>query len=95
MAKTLEAIAILVIIWQLMSRLRRNYRIAPEAKSELKEAIEDAKNRMPNTGLFRLFKEEKTTKEEKEKVLEPQIKIEQSIVPPKSEEIDNLKNNKI
>ena len=56
MAQTLEAIVILLIVWQLMTRLRKNVRLSLNAKSEFKEAIDDAKNRLPSTGLFALFK---------------------------------------
>ncbi len=54
MAQLLEAIVILFIVWQLMTRLGKNVRLSSNAKSEFKEAIDDAKNRLPSTGLFTL-----------------------------------------
>jgi len=93
MAQTLEAIVILLIVWQLMSRLRDNYRISTSAKSELKEAIDDARNRLPSTGLFKLFKRDILPNEN---IGEPDLRIERTIVRPKSEKKeDHLEKDKV
>jgi len=86
--KTLETIAILLIVWQLMSRLRSNYRISPDAKSEFGAAIDDAKSRLPRTGIFKLFKGDIS---EKDNTSHFEMEIEKTIVPPKSEqEVEDL-----
>ena len=77
MAQTLEAIVILMIVWQLMTRLRKNVRLNANAKHEFKEAIDDAKNRLPSTGLFALFKGGSSAPKTAD---EPEIDIEQTIV---------------
>ena len=78
MAQILEAIAILLIVWQLMIRLRKNVRISSDAKNQLKEAIEDAKDRLPSTGLFKLFKQDRESLKNGQQF---EVKIEQTIVP--------------
>ena len=86
MAQTLEAIVILFIVWQVMTRLGKNVRLSSNAKSEFKEAIDDAKNRLPNTGLFALFKRDsglQTTADQTE------IETEQTVVPAKGTEKEN------
>ena len=82
MAQTFEAIVILLIVWQLMTRFRKNVRISTNAKSEFQEAIEDAKDRLPSTGLFKLFKGDTIRPETVE---QPELEIEQTIVPAKGE----------
>tara|TARA_B100000029_G_scaffold142550_1_gene137762 strand:- start:37 stop:303 length:267 start_codon:yes stop_codon:yes gene_type:complete len=78
MAQTLEAIVIMLIVWQVMTRFRRNVRLRPDAKSELKEAINDAKNRLPSTGLFALFKRDQSSPLTAD---EPKMELDQTIVP--------------
>ena len=90
MAHTLEAIVILLIVWQLMTRFKKNVRISSNGKSELQEAIEDAKDRMPSTGLLKLFKGDSSSSETVE---QPEIEIEKTIVPAK--ETMNVNHNKI
>tara|TARA_B100000029_G_scaffold401481_1_gene400657 strand:+ start:547 stop:810 length:264 start_codon:yes stop_codon:yes gene_type:complete len=86
MAQILEAIVILLIVWQLMTRFVKNTRLSPNAKSEFKEAIDDAKKRLPNTGLFALFKGDSSVSQIAD---ETQIEFEQTIVPPKGDEEDS------
>jgi hypothetical protein len=86
MAQTLEAIVILFIVWQVMTRLGKNVRLSSGAKSEFKEAIDDAKNRLPNTGLFALFKGGSS---QSRTVEQPEIAIEQTVVPAKGTEKEN------
>ena len=43
MLQTLETIVILLIVWQVMTRFRKNVRVSPNAKSKFQEAIDDAK----------------------------------------------------
>ncbi len=86
MAQTLEAIVILFIVWQVMTRLGKNVRLRSGAKSEFKEAIDDAKNRLPNTGLFALFKGGSS---QSRTVEQPEIAIEQIVVPSKGTEKEN------
>ncbi len=86
MAQTLEAIVILLIVWQLMTRFKSNVQISPNAKSEFQEAIDDAKERLPNTGLFALFKAKSNSPKTVDK---PEIQIEQTIVPVKEEKAED------
>ena len=83
MAQVIEAFVILFIVWQLMTRLRKNTRISPNAKSEVQEAIDDAKERLPSTGLFNLFKGNPSRPENIE---QPEIEIEQTFIPAKGDE---------
>ncbi len=87
MAQTFEAIVILLIIWQLMTRFRKNVRLSPNAKSQFQEAIDDAKDRLPNTGLFTIFKGDSAVHEN---IDEPEIKIEQTIIPIKHNDKESL-----
>ena len=82
MAQTIEAIVILLIVWQLMTRFKKNVRISSNGKSELQEAIEDAKDRLPSTGLFKLFKGDSINPEAIE---QPEIEIERTFVPAKGD----------
>ena len=89
MTRILEAVLILLFIWQLMSRFRRNYQISPNAKSEFKEAIEDAKNRLHSTGVFKILKKGEAINDNFDK---EEIQIEQTIVPAKNKAKEDLAN---
>ena len=82
MAQTLEAIVFLTIVWLIMTRFSKHARINSNAKSELQEAIDDAKDRLPNTGLFKLFKGDSINPEAIE---QPEIEIERTFVPAKGD----------
>ena len=83
MAQTLEAIVILFIVWQVMTRLGKNVRLSSGAKSEFKEAIDDAKNRLPSTGLFALFKRDSSPQTT---VDQTEIETQKTVVPAKGTE---------
>ena len=86
MAHTLEAIIILLIVWQMMTRFRKSDQIDSNEKSKLQGTINDAKNRMPSTGLFALFKGKSSNPKP---IDEPEIEIEQTIVPIKGDKKEN------
>ena len=87
MLQTLEAIVILLIVWQMMIRLKNRIRISSNAKSEFQEAMDDAQKRLPNTGLFALFKAKSSSPQNVE---ETEIELEQTIVPAKGVENEDL-----
>jgi len=87
MLQTLEAIVIMFIVWQMMIRLRNNIRLTSNAKSEFQEAIDDAKKRLPSTGLFALFKADSSSQQNIE---EPEIEFEQTIVVAKGVEKEDV-----
>jgi len=82
MAQVIEAFVILFIVWQLMKRLRANSISSIQAANNFQEAIDDARNRLPRTGLFKLFKGEDQSHENEKR---PEIDIEQSMIPAKGE----------
>ena len=82
MAQVIEAFVILFIVWQLMKRLRANSISSIQAANNFQEAIDDARNRLPRTGLFKLFKGEGQSHENEKR---PEIEIEQSMIPAKGE----------
>ena len=83
MTQTLEAIAILFIVWQLMTRLKKNVQISPNTKSEFQEAIDDAKDKLPSTGLFEFFKEDSSSSGTRDELV---IEIEETNVPAKKDD---------
>ena len=87
MMQTLEAIVIMILVWQLMIRLRKNVRLSSNAKSEFQEALDDAKKRLPNTGLFALFKADSSSPQNVEEV---EIMLEETIIPSKGVEEENI-----
>ena len=69
------------------------FNISTNTLSEVKEAIDDARNRLPSTGLFKLFKRHTLPNEN---IGEPDLRIERTIVRPKSEKKeDNLEKDKV
>ena len=83
MLQTLEAIVILIIIWQAMTRFKKRVRLSSDAKTGFQNAIQDAQDRLPSTGLFKLFKAKSNIPQNIE---EPKIEIEKSIIPAKGAE---------
>ncbi|WP_320668159.1 hypothetical protein [Prochlorococcus sp. MIT 1307] len=88
MAQTLEAIFILIIVWQIMTRLRGIESSNQSAGKLFNEAINDARERLPSTGLFRLFKRDVSTSKAS---VEPSIDIEKTSIPAKGDEDEDRK----
>ncbi len=80
MAQVIEALVILFIVWQLMKRLKGNSISSSQAANDFQEAIDDARNRLPKTGLFKFFKGENQSHENEKR---SEINIEQSTIPAK------------
>ncbi len=80
MAQVIEALVILFMVWQLMKRLKGNSISSSQTANDFQEAIDNARDRLPRTGLLKLFKGEiKNHKNEKRSELE----IDQSLIPAK------------
>ncbi len=90
MLQILEAITILLIVWQLMIRIRRNVNLSPNAKSDFKEAIDDAKNRLPRSGLFALVKGDSISSSSPRTNDHTKIQIEQTFLAATGDEKENL-----
>ena len=76
MVSLLLSVVIFYILWQLSSRLRKNAQDSSEIKTEFQSAIDDAKARLPRTGLFSLFQGEPRIPETVERPISAAVELE-------------------